>query len=141
MKKIAFLSSALLAVLATSCATMPRSEGSWNCVSATVNGKRLSDTTVGRLRLTLTNDRYKTERGTEVLFDSTYITDSSKKPNYIDLVGTEGNLKGKKAQGIYAVHGDILEICYTMPGKERPVTFESKPGSEAHCIFWKRQTK
>ena len=116
-------------------------EGSWSCVSATVNGKPLADTTVGRLRLTLTQDRYKTERGDEGLFDSTYTTDSSKNPKHIDLVGTEGELTGKKAQGIYAVHGDVLEICYTMPGKERPVAFESRPGSEAHFIVWKRQMK
>jgi uncharacterized protein (TIGR03067 family) len=139
--KIAALSPILLALLLSSCATPPRLEGSWSCVSATVNGKPLSDATIGRLRLTLTNDRYKTQRGDEVLFDSTYTTDSSKKPHHIDLVGTEGDLTGKKAQGIYAVHGDVLEICYTMPGKKRPVAFESQPESGAHFIVWKRRSK
>ena len=139
--KIVSLISALLVVLVTSCSTMSPLEGAWSCVSATVDGKPLSDTTVARLRLTLTKDRYKTERGTEVLFDSTYTTDSSKKPKHIDMVGTEGDLTGKKAQGIYTVRGDMLQICYTMPGKERPAAFESRPGSEAYFIVWKRQTK
>src|SRR5262245_11150458 len=111
--KIAALPSTLLALLLllSSCASLPRLEGTWSCVSATVNGKPLSAATIGKLRLTLTRDRYKTERGDEVLFDSTYTTDSSKKPHHIDLVGTEGDLAGKKAQGIFAVHGDLLEIC------------------------------
>ena len=33
------------------------------------------------------------------------------KPKHIGMVGTEGELTGKKAQGIYTVRGDILQIC------------------------------
>src|SRR5258708_559448 len=47
-------------------------EGTWNCAFATVDGKPLPDATVKLLRLTLTKDHYKTEKGTEVLFDSSY---------------------------------------------------------------------
>ena len=139
--KIVGIISVSVAVLATSCATTIPLEGTWNCVSAIVDGKPLSDTTVGRLRLTLTRDRYKTERGSEVLFDSTYTTDPSKNPKHIDMVGTEGDLTGKKAQGIYTLRSDILQVCYTLPGKPRPTTFASSPGSEAYLIVWKRQTR
>jgi hypothetical protein len=47
-------------------------QGTWTCVSAVVDGKPLSAKVAGELRLTLTADRYRTERGDEVLFDSTY---------------------------------------------------------------------
>jgi len=114
-------------------------EGQWNCVSATVNGKPLSDSTVSRLRLTLTKEHYKTEKGSEVLFDSTYSTDSKTNPKQITMIGTEGDLEGKEAQGIYALEGETLRICYTMPGHARPKAFESNPGSEAYLIVWKRQ--
>ena len=116
-------------------------EGTWTCISATVNGKPLPEATVKLLRLTLTKDRYKTEKGNEVLFDSSYKLDPSQNPPHINIVGTEGDLKGKEAQGIYSIAGDILKICYTMPGRKRPTAFESIAGSEAHFIVWQRERK
>jgi uncharacterized protein (TIGR03067 family) len=113
--------------------------GVWACVSGVNDGKTLAAETIKSLRLTLTKDRgYKTERGKQVLFDSTYGIDPSKQPKHIDLIGTEGENKGKSAQGIYVLDGDILKICYTLPGKERPKEFESKAGSEATLVVWKR---
>ncbi|HTL27601.1 MAG TPA: TIGR03067 domain-containing protein [Tepidisphaeraceae bacterium] len=114
-------------------------EGQWSCVSAIVNGKPLSDSKVSRLRLTLTRERYKTEESSEVLFDSTYSIDRTTTPKQITMIGTEGDLAGKEAQGIYAIDGETLRICYTMPGHARPKAFESNPGSEAYLIVWKRQ--
>jgi hypothetical protein len=55
------------------------------------------------------------------------------------MVGTEEDLAGKEAQGIFAVEGDRLEICYTMPGLMRPTKFESPAGSKAYWIVWKRE--
>ncbi len=113
-------------------------QGSWTCVSALIDGKPLADETVQQLRLTLTADRYKTQRGEQVLFDSTYTTDASKNPKTIDMVGTEGELKGKAALGIYKIDGDVLTISYVMPGKERPMAFSSEPMSGAFLVVWKR---
>lgn len=114
-------------------------EGNWACETAVVNGKALSESTVALLRLRLTGERYVTEKGSAVLFDSTYTTDPSRNPKHINIVGTEGDLKGKEALGIYSLAGDALRICYTMPGKPRPTAFESVAGSEAYFIVWKRQ--
>jgi uncharacterized protein (TIGR03067 family) len=108
--------------------------GSWQCVSAVVDGKPLSEQTVNRLRLTLTETRYITHKGNEKLFDSTYTTDTSRTPKQINMVGTEGELAGKVAQGIYAVDGAILRLCYTMPGRPRPISFDSPTGSGAYFL-------
>ncbi|MEW6304319.1 MAG: TIGR03067 domain-containing protein [Verrucomicrobiota bacterium] len=116
-------------------------QGVWSCVSATINGKVLPEETVKQLRLTLTRDRYQTEKGTEVLFDSGYTVETSARPPRINIVGTEGALAGKEAQGIYALEGDTLTLCYTMPGKERPAGFESAAGSEAYLLVWKREKR
>ena len=113
--------------------------GTWTCAAATVNGRPLPDATVKQLRLTLTGGRYKTEKGSEVLFDSSYTTDPAKNPKEIIMVGTEGDLAGKEARGIYSLQGDTLRICYTMPGQQRPAAFESLAGSEAYLIVWQRQ--
>lgn len=113
--------------------------GTWVCVSGTNSGKAISEATVKKLRLTITKDgKYKTERDKDVLFDSTYTIDSAQKPKHIDLIGTEGENKGKSAPGIYTIEEDTLKICYTLPGKERPKEFESKPGSGATLVVWKR---
>jgi len=112
--------------------------GTWSCLSATVDGKPLPKETTDLLRLTLTQNRYKTEKGLEVLFDSAYTIDPAKDPKQINMVGTEGDLAGKEAQGIYAVNGDLLQICYVMPGLPRPETFESPTGSKAFLVTWRR---
>jgi uncharacterized protein (TIGR03067 family) len=118
-----------------------RMTGTWSCVTATINGKPLSDSAVKKLHLTMTGTRYKTERNDEVLFDSTYLLDTTKAPMHINMVGTEGDLIGKEAQGIVAVEGDTLKVCYTMPGKPRPTSFASATNSEAYLIIWKREKK
>jgi uncharacterized protein (TIGR03067 family) len=115
-----------------------RLSGKWTSTSAINDGKPIADETVKKLRLTLTTDGYKTELGEQVLFDSTYTIDAGKQPKHIDMIGTEGEAKGRAAQGIYLLEGDTLTICYTMPGGERPKAFESKPGSAATLVVWKR---
>ena len=115
-----------------------RMTGAWLCTAATINGKPLPEASVKKLRLTMTGTRYKTQRDDEVLFDSTYRLDLTKTPVHINLVGTEGDLIGKEAQGIIAVEGDTLRICYTMPGQTRPVAFASATNSQAYLIVWKR---
>ena len=115
--------------------------GTWSCASATINGKPLSEPGVKNLHLTMTATRYKTERKDEVLFDSTYRLDTTHAPVHITLVGTEGDLIGKEARGIIIVEADTLKICYTMPGKARPISFASATNSEAYLIVWKREQK
>ena len=114
-------------------------QGTWTCLTAVVNGKPLPEATVNLFRLILTKDRYKTTKGAETLFESSYTLDNSHTPHHINIVGTEGDLAGKQAQGIYALSGDALKICYTMPGGTRPLAFESTAGSEVYFMVWQRQ--
>ena len=116
-------------------------QGTWSCVSATVDGRVLPAETTTLLRLTLTVNRYKTTKGDEVLFDSTYTVNTSTNPKQINMVETEGDLTGKEAQGIYALDGDVLRICYRMPGLGRPDAFESPAGSMSYLVTWKRQSR
>ena len=113
-------------------------EGAWVCTCATIDGRPLAPEAAAQLRLTLTGNRYQTARGGQVLFDSTFTLDPARQPKQIDLIGTEGELKGKAALGIYKLEGDQLTICYVMPGSERPKTFESPPQSGVFLVVWKR---
>jgi uncharacterized protein (TIGR03067 family) len=112
--------------------------GTWACTSAVVDGKPLSENVVKELRLTITPDRYKTERADEVLFDSTYRLDPSADPKRIEMTATEGDDAGKPALGIYAMDGEKLRMCYVLPGRDRPAKFESTPGSKAFLVTWQR---
>ncbi len=113
--------------------------GVWLCTSATNDGRAMPEEIARELRLTLTPEGgYKTERAGQVLFDSSYSIDAGRTPKQIDMIGTEGDLRGKSAQGIYSLGGDTLTICYTMPGRVRPTAFESAPGSKATLAVWKR---
>jgi uncharacterized protein (TIGR03067 family) len=139
------LVSLLSSIFLTGCASrQPDStrdaklRGEWNCVSATINGKALPPDTVKALHLAITETRYITEKGNETLFDSTYRVDRAKSPAQIFMLGNEGALTGKEAQGIYEVSGDTLRICYTMPGDPAPSAFESGVGSKAYLIHWHR---
>jgi len=113
-------------------------EGDWTCAYAIVDGKPVPDSKIQILRLTLTGKRYTTTMGPETLFDSSYTIDPTKKPKEIEMVGTEGAMRGKSALGIYELADDKLTICYTMPGSPRPTEFESKLGSGAYLVTWKR---
>ena len=130
------------AVLLTACATTGTKSnplvGTWTCEAATRDGRVLPEETIKLLRLTLTGDRFKTSRGKETLFDSVYAVETTKNPKQINMVGTEVPIAGQKAQGIYELDGDTLRMCYTMPGRQRPATFDSPAGSGAYLIVWKR---
>ena len=105
-----------------------------------MDGKPIATETTDLLRLTLTQNNYKTEKGSEVLFNSSYTIDPTKIPKQINMLATEGELAGKEAMGIYSLEGDILRMCYTMPGLGRPENFESAAGSKAFLVVWKRHT-
>ena len=131
----------LAVVIGAACmgSDLDKMAGNWKCDSAISDGKAIPEETVKKLRLTVTKEGgYKTTRGDEVLFDSTFKLDSEKTPKHIDFVGTEGENKGKIAPGIYTLEGDKLTICNVMPGKERPKALESKSGQETTLVVWKR---
>jgi uncharacterized protein (TIGR03067 family) len=143
-----FLAILLLLTFAAGCAALhsnsnrdSRLYGDWICVSGTIDGKPLPDATVQELRLAITQTRYITEKGNETLFNSTYRVDRTKSPARIFMLGNEGALTGKEAQGIYEISGETLRICYAMPGEAAPSTFDSKPGSKAHFVLWRPAKK
>jgi len=113
-------------------------EGVWSCVEAFNNGSQLPAEKASQLRLTLTDKQFKTQLGEQVLFDSTYKLDVTKSPAHIEMLGNEGDLKGKPALGVIQLESGVLKLCYVMPGGERPKAFESLPGSMATLTVWKK---
>jgi uncharacterized protein (TIGR03067 family) len=113
--------------------------GVWTCTSGVNDGKPLPTDVAKLLKLTLTHDRYKTEKGDVVLFDGIYKIDAGSQSKHIDITAPEGEQAGKTSKGIYSLEGDTLKMCYAMPDKDRPKQFESKIGSGTTLVVWERK--
>jgi len=114
-------------------------QGTWSATKAARDGQGADDV-VGH-RLSLTGNRFQIRsKGGERLYEGTFRLEPGTTPAAIDFEHTEGALKGKSWQGIYALHGDTLTICDNAPGldKGRPTAFEAGAGSGYVCITFER---
>jgi uncharacterized protein (TIGR03067 family) len=71
-------------------------------------------------------------------FVITYTLDTSKSPVAIDLDVRDGPVKEGKAEGIIALDGDELTLCYTPAGGKRPTKFESTKDNKALLFTLKK---
>jgi uncharacterized protein (TIGR03067 family) len=92
-----------------------------------------------RLSFTGNHFQIKSEDG-KPLYAGTVRVDPNAKPAAIDFEHTEGTLKGKTWQGIYALAGDTLTVCDNAPNlaKGRPAAFEATNGSGYVLITFTR---
>ena len=60
---------------------------------------------------------------------SGWSSDVSRGNHHCDMKPSSGRYKDKVLQGIAKLDGDTLTVAFAEPGKDRPTSFESKPGS------------
>ena len=114
-------------------------QGTWIATKAERDGKAADDV-VGH-RLSFTGNRFQIQsKDGKPLYAGTVRVDPSAQPAAMDFEHTEGTLKGKAWQGIYALDGDTLTMCDNAPNldKGRPAAFEAKSGSGYVLITLKR---
>jgi uncharacterized protein (TIGR03067 family) len=116
-------------------------EGSWQAVSYALDGQKASDQDMKKIKLVfdVTGKTSALNEG-KVFIASTTKIDPAKVPMTIDIVYTEGDLKGKTSLGIYKIEDDLLTICRAAPDKARPTEFSSVPGSGNTLMAYKRET-
>jgi uncharacterized protein (TIGR03067 family) len=131
---IVFLLAATSTPLAQSAAKL---DGVWTAVAAERDGKSAADV-VGH-KLVFSGDKFTITRDGNTLFAGTYSTDLAKGPAEIDLVNTQGNLKGTW-MGIFRLDGETLNICDNAPDmtKPRPNGFAAPEGSGYVFIVFAR---
>ena len=59
----------------------------------------------------------------------------------IDFTWEDGPTKGKTVKSIYNIHRDVLLLCMSDAGKDRPTVFSSEKGGEWTLIKLKRVKK
>jgi uncharacterized protein (TIGR03067 family) len=113
--------------------------GSWSYVSGEKDGKKLSadDLKKGYVEITKESIKLKSDEAEFVL---NYQLDAAKKPARISLEiikGPQG--EGAKADGIIALKGENLLLCYPAMGGDAPKEFAAKEGSGLHFFVLKRK--
>ena len=115
--------------------------GTWTAVKAERDGKAADDV-VGH-QLSFASDRFQIRsKNGEPLYGGTFRLDPSTTPAAMDFEHTDGASKGKAWKGIYAMRGEMLDICDDAPNPKRgrPATCEAKTGSGSICITFTRAT-
>jgi uncharacterized protein (TIGR03067 family) len=110
--------------------------GEWEMQAAFQEGHALDAAMVKTGRRVTSATHTTTYFGKQVFMKATYTTDPTQLPKTIDLVLDSG----KTQLGIYQVDADTMKICFTAPGKDRPSSFDSKPGDARTSAVWKRKT-
>jgi uncharacterized protein (TIGR03067 family) len=113
-------------------------EGTWQCVSKTVNGK--TEDAAGWLVIH-SGDVYTLKKGDKVVSGGTNKRDKTVTPHTIDTTPSAGKGKGKTALGIYEIKGDTMRLCLAAAGKERPTAYVAPEGSGHILETWKRVSR
>jgi uncharacterized protein (TIGR03067 family) len=113
-------------------------EGTWRFKSIETGGQELPADSLKDSRL-ICKDRDFTAVSAEGTLRGTFSVDVSKTPKTIDVIFTDGPDKGRTFRGIYVLKDDSYKVCMSPPGRDRPLAFESKPGSPQVLEVLKRE--
>jgi uncharacterized protein (TIGR03067 family) len=113
-------------------------DGTWLPVSGELAGEKYPEATLKMTKLVIKDGKWTVTIG-DINDAGTFTLDTAKKPNTMDIVGTDGPNKGKTIPAVYELKDDTLKICYGLDGKERPKEFKTKEGTKEFLLVYKRQ--
>jgi uncharacterized protein (TIGR03067 family) len=114
-------------------------QGTWKVLAANEAGKTLPPSRVKGSKLVVAGSTMKVHEQDKVR-EMTFILRPTQEPAEIDMTISPGKEKGGTAAGIYSLEGDLLKICFALPGKTRPTTFTPIPGSGEMLFVLKRMS-
>lgn len=118
--------------------------GDWRLISGEDNGEPANDYALENLKSLIKGDQL-TFAGIKPLTDRasrlTIKLDLTTTPKCIDLKVEEGSLKDQVLEGIYERKGDELKLCLYFGKGNRPLEFETKPGTDRVLFVLKREKK
>jgi uncharacterized protein (TIGR03067 family) len=122
--------------------TKPRSEldklqGTWNVVALEIDGTKMEEKGLQGSKI-IVKDSSFTTIAMGVMYKGTVKVNSASKPKTLDLMFTEGTIKGTTSLAIYDLDGDTWKICLTVNGTDRPKEFATTAGSGLALEMLKR---
>jgi uncharacterized protein (TIGR03067 family) len=111
----------------------PALAGNWKPVSAELAGKDFPVASFAGATLQLTDSTYEFagDKGT-------YVVLSAKSPAKMDIRGQSGPNAGRTIPAIFELSDEQLTIGYQLGSGERPIEFESPPGSQILIVEYRR---
>ena len=103
-----------------------------------INGRAMPTARARALRLRTNKRRFALQLGNRTLLRGQFRLGTGRRSRRIDMLLTSGQARGRTVKGILDVDGDILRICYALPGTPRPTTFNSRPGSGNRLLVLRR---
>jgi uncharacterized protein (TIGR03067 family) len=118
-----------------------RLTGSFQLVSAVIDGKPLTEDVLKQTRLVTEMNKFTVSdsgiAGTSAA--GTFTIDPTKNPKTADSKQATGPDKGKTLLGIYEMIDDNRKrACWAPAGKPRPTSFSSEPGTGHILQIWQR---
>lgn len=113
--------------------------GNWTFVSGEKGGQKSDPEMLKKNSIVITKDKLtlKTEQGDFVM---KYTIDTKKNPAAITLEIVEAPLGvGTKSNGIVALKGDELKLCYAAMGGDTPKEFSAKKDGEHYFVLTRKK--
>jgi uncharacterized protein (TIGR03067 family) len=113
--------------------------GTWAYVSGERDGQKVPEDNLKKGTVEITKETI-TLKSDEASYVIKYTLDTKKSPCRISLEITKGPMgEGAKAEGIIALNGDELKLCYQPMGGDAPKEFSAKEKSGMHLFVLKRK--
>jgi uncharacterized protein (TIGR03067 family) len=113
--------------------------GTWTFVSGERDGEKVPEDRLKKASVEISKDAF-TLKGEDATFVMKYTLDTKKTPATIEIEIVKGPQgEGAKTEGIIALKGDELKLCYPPMGGEAPKGFDAKKGSNLHLFVLKRK--
>ena len=104
--------------------------GTWQVVPLDGSeGDKDAQTAAKKLKTKIDGDKYTVMSEGKVVEEGTLKVDPSKTPKTMDMTVTKGDGKGRVVECIYKLDKDSLRLSTALPGKARPVSFETSRDS------------
>lgn len=113
-------------------------QGVWEVTGGEVNGTAIPESDIPSIILTITDQSYRVERGSET-DRGAFTLDPSKQPKHMDISPNSGDGAGNRLLAIYEISADSFRVCYAAPGDDRPKAFATEPDSRRLLINYKRK--
>lgn len=113
-------------------------EGEWSMLAGQRDGTIPPRFVVNGARRTARGNESTVIMQGRVYMKSRYTVDPSKNPKTIDYDVLEGEYRGQKQQGIYAIEGNTVKFCFAAPGRPRPTDFSAPAGSGRSYSAWQK---